>query len=92
MKNKLKIDKTSLSMVKSLMLIQVLIEELDTIGDDLTFKPIKKKTKDYSKWLNDEVDQIIKNTFNSNEKLFETMLKNVRDGSNKNDKFFEVNE
>lgn len=90
--DKLKISKGDLSMVKSLMLIQVLIEELDDITDEVQFKIIKKKTKEYSKWLDDEVNLIIKNTFNSNTNLVNEMIRNVRNGSNENEKFFEINE
>jgi signal recognition particle subunit SEC65 len=90
--NKLEIKKANLSMVKALMVTQVLIEILDDISEEVQFNLIKKRTKTYSKWLEDEVNLMVKNTFNSNKDLVNKMIENVRNGSNENEKYFKINE
>lgn len=87
---KINIKQADYTLLKTFLDLQIVIEDLDEVNGDVRFKEIKQKSNQYLKWLEREVVPIIDTTFKTNPDLVQKLLNNIRNGSNKNQEYFNI--
>lgn len=86
---KLKITYSDLLILKAYMQSQMLLETLDDVQDESRLN-IKHSTINYKGKLEGKINEIIKNTFNSNPNVFESILKDMRKGNDVINCYFKI--
>jgi hypothetical protein len=89
MAKKLKISNKNLTIVKTFLQCQILLESLDSVNNESGYT-IKHETSKYLKKLEKIVEPVILSMFKSNEKLFTRMINKIRKDINGIDAFFEL--
>jgi hypothetical protein len=87
---KLKIRKEDFYILKAYFQAQILLETLDEVENEIEKIGIKEETIKYRDFLETEVNEIIKNTYNSNQNLFNEINFEMRNYSNALEKFFDI--
>jgi hypothetical protein len=88
--SKLKIKKQDYLILKAYLQTQVLLDTLDDVENESKMD-IKHSTKKYKQSLENKVNEVIKNTFNSNRELFSMILMDLNSGIDSIEKYFEIN-
>lgn len=89
MKEKLKIKKENYHILKAYIQAQLLLETLDDVEDESKMG-IKNSTKKYKESLENKVEEVMKNTYNSNPVLFSEIMLEMKKYSDSLNKFFEI--
>jgi hypothetical protein len=89
MAKKLKISNKNLTIIKTFLQCQILLESLDSVSNESGYT-IKHETSKYLKKLEKIVEPVILSMFKSNEKLFTRMINKIRKDINGIDAFFEL--
>jgi len=89
MNTKLKIKLSDFLILKAYMQAQLLLETLDDIENESKMG-IKHSTKIYKDSLEHKIQQVIKNTFKSNQQLFDKIILDMNKGLNSMKEYFEI--
>lgn len=85
----MKIKENDYNILKAYIQAQLLLETLDDVEDESKMN-IKHITKKYKKQLEHKITQIVNNTFNSNNELFEEIITNASKQIDNIKNYFEI--
>ena len=89
MKERLKIKKENYQILKAYIQAQILLETLDDVEEESKMG-LKHSTIKYKKTLEHKVEEVMKNTYNSNSKVFSEIMLEMKKYSDSLEKFFEI--
>lgn len=85
----LNISQENFNILKAYLQALILLDTLDDIEDESRLN-IKQSTKRYKSDLENKINEIVKNTFNSNRELFDQLIIDLRNGINTINKYFTI--
>lgn len=85
----LNISQKNFNILKTILITQILLENLDEIKDTSLYS-LKHKTKQYLTYLETQIEPIIYNTFKSNPIFFEELILETQQNINNINKKFNI--
>jgi len=86
---KLKIKSSDYNILKAYIQAQLLLETLDDVEEESKMN-IKHATKKYKTQLESKIEEVIKNTFNSNKTFFDEIMKTTQKNFDKINNYFQI--
>lgn len=85
----MKINRENYLILKAYIQAQLLLETLDEVENESRMN-IKQSTKKYKNVLEPKIEQVIKNTFESNKEMFDKIILNLGKDIDNLSKHFEI--